>query len=176
MSAPILTSAQHMHMEFSQTLNISNELNNNLANFQKKDKEFYVDEYVMIKKFFARKAGPSKIMKSNGPNAYIPEISPNLCISSTFIILDLIESKEPAVIPSESIEPVPFFVSEPTPKQSHIILPFGEEKIERTLDDQAISTWDGDYQHNLVRWQGRLKFENLWNDCMDLKRLNPYPP
>jgi len=123
---------------------------------------------MIVKEFFARKAGPSKIMNSGGPNAYVPEISHDLGISSTFIISDLIESREPAVIPSEHIEPLPFIVSEPTPERPHTIWPFGEEKIERALDDQAISTWDRDCQRYLVRWQGRPESKNLLNASADL--------
>ena len=118
-SAPALLSAQHMHMKISQKLNITNELINNLANSQKRDKEF-CREFCSCKEFSAREAGPSKIMKSNGPNAYALEISLDLGISSTtFIISDFVEYRDPAEIPSKPFKPLPFFVSEPT-QSDHI--------------------------------------------------------
>ena len=120
MSAPALPSAQHMHMKISQKLNITNELTNNLANSQKRDKEF-CRGFCSCKEFSAREAGPSKIMNIDGPNAYVHEILPDLGISSTFIISDLIESREPAVIPSEHLEPIPPFEREPTPECPHTI-------------------------------------------------------
>jgi len=79
-------------------------------------------------------------MKSNGPNAYVREILPDLGVSSTFIISDLIESREPAVIPSEHLEPIPPFEREPTPECPPTNWPNSEENIERILDDQAICT------------------------------------
>jgi len=95
-------------------LNISNELNKNLANSQKRDKEIFAENYVIMNEFHTHKAGPSKIMKSNRPNSYALEISHDLGISSTFIISNLVESREPAVMPSEPLEPLPFFMIEPT--------------------------------------------------------------
>jgi len=109
-----------MHMEISQKLNLINELNNNVANSQKKYKEFNAEEYMMIMEFSTREAGLSKIMNSSGPNAYMPEISPDLGISSTFIISDFVKSREPAVIPSEPLEPLPFFLRENPPQSNHI--------------------------------------------------------
>ena len=54
-------------------------------------------------------------MKRVGSNAYVLELPPELGISSTFIITDLVEYREPAVIPSEAFEPNPFFESVPQP-------------------------------------------------------------
>jgi len=51
-----------------------------------------------------------------GPNVYVREILPDLGISSTFIIQDLIESREPAARPSEHLEPIPPFEREPIPE------------------------------------------------------------
>jgi len=165
-----------MHHKISQKLNIINELNNNLANSQKKDEEFSVEEYVTVKEFSAREASPSKIMNSSGPNAYVPEISPDLGISSTFIISDFVKSREPVVIPSEPLEPLPFYEREPTPERPHIIWPYGEVEIERALDDQAIGTQDRDCQRYFVRCQGQPESEDLWNAGADLQHLNPDPP
>jgi len=85
MFALVLPFAQHMHMEISQMLNITNELNNNLANSQKRDKKF-CRGFCSCKEFSAREAGPSKIMNIDGPNAYVHEILPDLYIRYIFII------------------------------------------------------------------------------------------
>jgi len=70
LSAPTLASAQYLHLKISQKLNISNELNKNMANSLKRDEEIFAENYVIVKEFHALEVGPSKIMKSNGPNAY----------------------------------------------------------------------------------------------------------
>jgi len=69
---------------------------------------------VIVKEFSSHEAGPSKIMNSSGLNSYVPEILPDLGISSTFIISDFVKSRELIVIPSEPLEPLPFFEREPT--------------------------------------------------------------
>ena len=109
---------------------------------------------MIVKEFHARKAGPFKIMKRVRPNAYVLEIPPDLGISPTFNISNLMEHREPAVIPSEPFEPLPSFKSEPIPECPHTIWLISEKKSECILDDQAISTRDEGYQRYLVRWQG----------------------
>ena len=68
-----------------------------------------------LKKLHARGAGLFKIIKRVGPNAYVLELPPELGISSTFNISDLVEYKEPAMIPCEPFEPDPILESEPNP-------------------------------------------------------------
>ena len=60
-----------------------------------------------LKKLHARGAGPFKVIKKVGPYAYVLELPPELGISSTFNISDLVEYREPAMIPSEPFEPDP---------------------------------------------------------------------
>ena len=52
-----------------------------------------------IKKLQARSAGPFKVLKKLGPNAYVIDILSDYDISSTFNIVDLIVFKGPVVIP-----------------------------------------------------------------------------
>ena len=54
-----------------------------------------------VRKLHARGAGPFRVVKRVGSNAYVLELPPELGISSTFNITDLVEYREPAVIPSE---------------------------------------------------------------------------
>ena len=54
-----------------------------------------------VRKLHARGAGPFRVVKRVGSNAYVLELPSELGISSTFNITDLVEYREPAVIPSE---------------------------------------------------------------------------
>ena len=131
-----------------------------------------------IKKLHSRSIGPFKIIEKVGPNAYVLELPPDLGISSTFNISDLVEYREPAIIPSEAFGPDPLIERELT-QQCPLNWPECREKIERILDDQAISTRHKGYQRYLVRWQGRPESEDSWItredlQCMDLDILGKY--
>ena len=101
-----------------------------------------------IKKLHAHEASPFKIIKRVGPNAYVLELPPNLGISATFNISDLVEYREPVAIPSEPFGHVPSLESEPTPECPPTNWPLSKKKIERILDDQAISTRNKGYQRD----------------------------
>ena len=70
----------------------------------------------IVNKLHAHRARPFKIIKRVGPNAYVLELPPELGISSTFNVLDLIEYREPTMIPNEPFEPDPIVGSEPNPE------------------------------------------------------------
>ena len=180
-----------LHKEISQKINLNNEIYQKLANSRKRAKEFNLGDYVKIrlrpkrfpsgtlKKLHARGAGPFKMIKRIGSNAYVLELPPELGISSTFNISVLTEHREPAMIPSEPFEPVPIFESETNPECPPTNWPERRERIERILDDQAISTQNRNYQCYLVRWQGRPESEDSWItredlQCMDLDILKKY--
>ena len=80
-------------------------------------------------------------------------------ISSTFNVADLVAYKEPTWIPSEPFEPEPIFEREPILECPPVKIS-KHDQIERILDEQIISTRSRGYQRYLVRWQGRLKFED----------------
>ena len=126
-----------------------------------------------IKKLHARGAGPFKILKKIGPNAYVLELPPDMGISTTFNVSDLVEYKEPLLIPSEPFEPETFIESEHISECPPPTLPEQRERIERILDDKIITTRNKDYQRYLVQWQGRPEFDNSWITREDLQRLNP---
>ena len=126
-----------------------------------------------VRKLHARGAGPFKVLKKVGTNAYVLELPPELGISSTFNISDLAEYREPALIPREPFGPDPSFESEPTPECPHITWPERKDRIEKILDDQAISTRNRGYQRYLVRWQGQPESEDSWISREDLQQLDP---
>jgi len=112
--------AQHvkdLHKEINQKIQTSNELYRHMANSHKRLKEFNEGVFVMIrlkperfspgtmKKLHARGAGPFKIIKKIGPNAYVVDLPPSYGISSTFSVSDMKEYKEPALIPDEPFGP-----------------------------------------------------------------------
>ena len=66
-----------------------------------------------VRKLNARGAGPFKILKKIGSNAYVIDLPPWYGISPTFNVSDLIEYKEPMLIPNDPFEPVPSFESDP---------------------------------------------------------------
>ena len=85
-----------------------------MADSQRRVKTFDEGDYVMIRlrperfppgtvrKLHARGAGPFRVVKRVESNAYVLELPPELGISSTFNITDLVEYREPAVIPSKA--------------------------------------------------------------------------
>ena len=101
------------------------------------------------------------------------DLPSDLGISSTFNITDLVEYREPATIPSEAFGPIPSIESDPYPECPPINWPERGERIERILDDQAITTRGRGYQRFLVRWQGRPESDDSWISREDLQRLNP---
>ena len=107
------------------------------------------------------------------PNAYVLELPPDLGISATFNILDLVEYREPIAIPSEPFGPIPFLESEPTPECPPTNWPSSKERIKQILDDQAIATRNKSYQRYLVRWQGRPDSEDPWITREDLQQIDP---
>ena len=126
-----------------------------------------------FKKLHARSAGPFKILKKIGSNAYILELPSDLGISPTFNVSDLIEYKEPMMIPSEPFGPDHIFESEPVPEYPPTTIPQKKEKIEQILDDKIVTTRNKDYYRYLVRWQGRPDSDNSWITREDLQRLDP---
>ena len=186
-SEPAEHFAQHvrnLHKKIIQKIKISNDAYKKQADSRKRLKEFSVGDFVMIKlrperfppgaikKLHSRSTGPYKIIEKIGPNAYVLELPPDLGISSTFNVCDLTEYREPAAIPSEAFGLDPLFEREPTLEYPQK-WPERREKIERILDDQAVSTRQNSYQRYLVRWQGRPDSEDSWITREDLQRIDP---
>ena len=176
--------AQHvknLHKEVSNKINLSNETYKHLANSHKRVKEFCEGDLVMIrlnperfppgtiKKLHARGAGPFKILKKIGPNAYVLELPPEMSISTTFNVSDLAEYKNTG----EPFGSETFIESEPIPKYPPPTTSERREEIKKILDDKIITTRNKDYQRYLVQWQCRPESDNSWITREDLQRINP---
>ena len=122
-----------------------------------------------FKKLHAHGAGPFKVIKKISSNAYVLELPSDLGISPTFNVSDLIEYKEPMMIPSEPFGPDPIFESEPIPECPPTAFPKKREKIEQILDVKIVTTRNRDYYRYLVRWQGRPESDNSWITGEDLQ-------
>jgi hypothetical protein len=98
-------------------------------------------------------AGPFKILKWVGPNAYLLDLPLDYGISFTFNIEDLVVFKGTAVIPDTPFdEPLPDPVDIPLPIPAPLNLPYArKEHIDAILDEQIVSTRDGGVQRFLVR-------------------------
>ncbi|GFZ14469.1 hypothetical protein Acr_24g0006590 [Actinidia rufa] len=130
------------------------------------------------RKLCARNAGPFKVLKRIGPNAYVIDLPPESGISSTFNIEDLIAFKGHFHVPTD-----PF--SEPTheptidnPTTSDITpaplpnSPAPKEHIDAILDEQIISTRMVVFSAFLVRWSGRPVSDDTWITSEDLQQID----
>jgi hypothetical protein len=176
-----------LHKDISNRIHSSNTRYKVQADSRRRHLEFAVGDYVMIrirperfpsgtvKKLQARSAGPFKVLKRIGSNAYVIELPSDYGISSTFNIEDLIAYKGPATIPDD-----PFTEPSPTPTISPDfdtippnIPPTHKESIDAILDEQVILTRDGTVQRFLVRWHGRPESDCTWIAREDLQQLDP---
>ena len=128
-----------------------------------------------VKKLQARSAGPFKVLKRIGSNAYIIDIPSTYGISSTFNIEDLVSFKGPIVVPSDPFE---------EPSQDHIDNPIidptpppirpqaHKESIDFILDEQVVLTRDDTIQRFLVCWHGQLESDSTWITREELQLLD----
>ena len=182
--------AQHLHdlhHEIRNKIQASNFQYKIHADTRRRHMEFQVGDYVMIrirperfpsgsvKKLQARSAGPFKILKRVGPNAYLLDLPPDYGISSTFNIEDLVAFKGTAVIPDTPFDdPLPDPLDIPLPIPAPLNLPYArKEHIDAILDEQIVSTRDGGVQRFLVRWHGRPTSDCTWITRDELQQLDP---
>ena len=100
--------AQHLHdlhIEINKQLAASNASYKLRADLHKRHVDFNIGDYVMIRirperrlhgpasKLQARSAGPFKILKQVGPNAYVVDLPPHLGYHHTFNVEDLVAYK-----------------------------------------------------------------------------------
>ncbi|GFY88904.1 hypothetical protein Acr_06g0008440 [Actinidia rufa] len=181
---------RELHDEIRKVINNNNFQYKFQVDSRRRHSEFQVGDYVMVRirperypsgttrKLCARSAGPFKVLKRIGPNAYVIDLPPDFGISSTFNIEDLVAFKGYFDNPTDPIfEPT----HEPTidhPTTSDItpaplpISPAPKEHINVILDEQIISTRDGGVQRFLVRWSGRRTSDDTWITSDDLQQID----
>ena len=127
-----------------------------------------------VKKLQARSAGPFKVLKRMGPNAYVIDLPHDYGISSSFNIEDLVAYKSPTAIPDTPFdESLPNPIDVPIPTPSPLNLPYAhKESIDAILDEQIVSTKDGRVHHFLVWWRGRPDSDCTWITRDELRRLD----
>jgi hypothetical protein len=125
-----------LHKDISNRIHSSNTRYKVQADSRRRHLEFAVGDYVMIrirperfpsgtvKKLQARSAGPFKVLKRIGSNAYVIELPSDYGISSTFNIEDLVAYKGPATIPDDPFTEPPLppplaLTLTPSPQTSH---------------------------------------------------------
>ena len=59
---------------------------------------------------------PFKVLRRFGMNAYELELPKEYRVNPMFNVADLVLYKGPAVVPSEDLEPIPTYLSDPTHK------------------------------------------------------------
>ena len=108
----------------------------------------------IVKKLQACIAGPFKVLKKLGPNAYVIDIPSDYGISSIFNIADLLAFRGPAVIPYDPFDDPPSSsLTNPVPSPTPSCFQKAQKDIiDVILDEQSLFTRDGTVQRFLVCW------------------------
>ena len=51
--------------------------------------------------------------------------------------------------------------------------PYAAEQIDKIIEDEIVSTSDGETRQYLVHWKGKPESDDTWLDREDMQRLNP---
>ena len=125
-----------------------------------------------VKKMYACKAGPLKVIETVDPSAYVLKSPLNLDTSLTFNILNLVMFRALAMISSKIFGPYPILERETLP-ECPLNYPGRELRIERDLDGQVVMTQDQGYLYHLARWLYRPDFEGSWIPRKDPQHHDP---
>ncbi|PRQ29559.1 putative nucleotidyltransferase, Ribonuclease H [Rosa chinensis] len=141
-----------LHAKINRRINRSNEQYKKAADVHRAFKEFSAGDFVMVrvrperfskgkaKKLQARSIGPFKVLQKVGTNAYVLELPPEMGISSTFNVEDLLPYREPMV----SMLPFSSEFSPITPPLPRSKVPKRDVE-ENIVDEQVVSTRQGGY-------------------------------
>ncbi|KAA8516297.1 hypothetical protein F0562_016590 [Nyssa sinensis] len=150
------------------------------ANAKRKDRQFTEGDMVLVRlrperfppgsftKLHARRAGPFRVTKKLGTNAYVIDLPSDFGISPVFNIEDLTEFKgdvdEFSAIPSPEVTPALRVPENTAPR----------DEIAAILDHQFVTTRRGGYYKFLVQWKNRPNSESVWLQASEVKRLHPH--
>ncbi|RVW54342.1 Transposon Ty3-I Gag-Pol polyprotein [Vitis vinifera] len=162
-----------IHEKVREKIKISNENYKEAADAHRRYIQFQEGDLVMVRlrperfhpstyqKLQAKKAGPFRVLKRLGENAYLLELPSNLHFSPIFNVEDLhIYHGHHNDVSEELDLQLPPTLS-PRPE------------IEYVLDDQLVSTRQGGYQKFLVKWRGKPHSDNTWITTTDFQKINP---
>ena len=150
------------------------------ANAKRKDRQFNEGDMVLVRlrperfppgsftKLHARRAGPFRVIKKLGTNAYVIELPSKFGISPVFNIEDLTEFKgdvdENSAIPLPEATPVLRVPASTAPR----------DEIAAILDHQFVTTRRGGYYKFLVQWKNRPNSDSVWLQASEVQRLHPH--
>jgi hypothetical protein len=117
-------------------------------------------------KLHHRRAGPFKILKRLGSNAYHLELPPALSIIPIFNVEDLTAYPGP-------VDTTTCVESAPVPQALLPVSLPSRDHIEEILDDQIVSTRRGGYQKFLIKWRNRPLFDYSWVQTEEVQHLDP---
>ena len=137
----------YLHNKIHKKIQVSNSQYKIHANTHRRHAEFHVGDYVMIrirherfppgtvKKLQACSAGPFKVLKRMGPNAYVIDLPHDYGISSSFNIEDLVGYKS-STADTPFDEPLFDLIDAPIPTPLPLNLPYAhKESIDAILDE-----------------------------------------
>ena len=167
----------HLHEECKRRLAINANSYATAANSHRKDRQFKEGDMVLVRlkperfppgsftKLHARRAGPFKIIKKLGSNAYLVGIPAEFNISHVFNIEDITAFKgELATTTTQDIQPAMPLPEHTSPR----------DEVATILDHQSVSTRRGGYYKFLVQWKNRPHSESVWLQASELQRLHPH--
>ncbi|KAA8548248.1 hypothetical protein F0562_004491 [Nyssa sinensis] len=113
-------------------------------------------------------AGPFRVTKKLGTNAYVIDLPSDFGISPVFNIEDLTEFKGDvdkfSAIPSSEVTPTLRVPENTAPR----------DEIAAILDHQFVTTRRGGYYKFLVQWKNRPNSESVWLQASEVQRLHPH--
>ncbi|KAG6710015.1 hypothetical protein I3842_06G161400 [Carya illinoinensis] len=161
---------QNVHEECKRRLTFHTNSYAASANSKRKDRQFNEGDMVLVRlrpecftpgsftKLHARRAGPFKVTKKLGTNAYVIELPSDFGISPVFNIEDLTAFK------ALEVTPVMRIPENTAPR----------DEVAAILDHQFVSTRQGGYYKFLAQWRNRPNSNSVWLQASELKRLHPH--